>query len=79
MVKQVGILQTTMVYGENHLNACTLSNELKYEKELMSKFLSDKFITKSEYLAIMSLKYVLRILPVSILKIIYKNALRKSI
>lgn len=51
----------------------------KYEKELMSKFLSDKFITKSEYLAIMSLKYVLRILPVSILKIIYKNALRKSI
>jgi glycosyltransferase involved in cell wall biosynthesis len=51
----------------------------KYEKELISKFLADKFITKLEYLSIMTLKYVLRILPVPILKIVYKNVLRKSI
>jgi hypothetical protein len=51
----------------------------KYEKELMSKFLSDKFITKLEYLTIMCLKYVLRILPVPLLKIVYKSVLRKSI
>lgn len=45
MVKKLGILHTTMVYGSYHIAACTLSNELKYEKELMERIVQKNTIS----------------------------------
>jgi glycosyltransferase involved in cell wall biosynthesis len=51
----------------------------KYEKELMKKFLKDKFINLFEFSFYLSVKLVLRVLPVNVLTYIYQKVLRKSI
>jgi len=50
----------------------------KYETELMKIFLKDKFINKFEYSIILSLKFVLRILPANLLSFVYQKMLRKK-
>lgn len=74
-------IQTPLVHariGNNMVARRSGYSYHKYEKELMSKFLSDKFINNLEYYSIMCIKYALRILPIPLLKFVYKNFLRKS-
>ena len=74
-------IQTPLVHariGNNMIARRSGYSYYQYEKKLMTKFLSDKFINIYEYRFIMGLKYILRILPVPLLKLIYKSFLRKS-
>jgi len=50
----------------------------QYENELMKKFLKDKFISSFEYGIVLSIKLVLRILPVKILSVFYQKFLREA-
>ncbi|WP_374951140.1 glycosyltransferase [Mucilaginibacter sp.] len=50
----------------------------QFENELMSKFYKDKFINYFEYKVFLSLKFCLRLLPVSFLSLVYKKFLRKK-
>lgn len=49
-----------------------------YEKELMKKFLKDKFISPFEFSFYLCIKLTLRVLPVNVLTFIYRKVLRKS-
>ena len=50
----------------------------EYEKILLKKFLRDGFITPLEYSFLIGIKFSLRIIPVKLLKMVYKLFLRKS-
>lgn len=49
-----------------------------FEKILLRKFLRDRFITPFQYSYLIGIKFSLRIMPVKILKMVYKLFLRKS-
>ena len=74
-------IQTPLVnarIGNNMVARRSGYSYYKYEKELNEKFLKDKYITPVEYGLYMSLKFILRVLPVNMLSWVYKKALRKN-
>jgi len=72
--------QESLVYariGNNMVSRRSGTAYHKYEKEFISKMYQDKFLNFFEYKSILSVKKILRALPVSVLEKIYKAFLRK--
>jgi glycosyltransferase involved in cell wall biosynthesis len=73
-------IQEPLVYariGNNMIKRRSGYAYYQYETELMKSFLNDKFINRVEYGIILSVKFILRILPVNVLTLFYKKLLRK--
>lgn len=51
----------------------------KFEKQLLHKFLNDGFISVYEYVYYTIIKYLLRVIPVSLLEPFYANFLREKV
>jgi glycosyltransferase involved in cell wall biosynthesis len=64
--------------GNNMVGRRSGYGYFRIEKILLKKFFNDRFVTSFEYAYLIVMKFVLRILPTSMLKIFYKYFLRKS-
>jgi glycosyltransferase involved in cell wall biosynthesis len=65
--------------GNNMVGRRTGYAYFEFEKILLKKFLTDRFITRIEYVCLILLKFSLRILPTKMLEMFYKFFLRKSV
>lgn len=64
--------------GNNMISRRSGINYFRDERFLLKKLLKDKFISELTYSALISAKLVLRIVPSGLLRIFYKNFLRKT-